>query len=120
MSVESPITREHGWHRFETKNLRFTITDSAGDPVNLNGVVLQWLLLRQQGDAESTAYLNKTTSSGITVDGDDDDIAVVAIDDSEYDSLNAGTYHHELWDRDNDVLLAFGDAVLMGGTKDAA
>lgn len=120
MSVESPITSAYGWHRYETRNIDITVTDSAGTNVDLDGLSLQWLLLRQAGDAESRAYLNKTSVSGITVTGVSDQVARIAIDDSEYDDLPAGYMYHELWDRDNDVLLAYGDAVLLAGTKDDA
>lgn len=118
MSVESPILRTHGWHRFETKNLRVTVVDDEGSAVDLDGLSLQWLLLRQAGDAEARAYINKTST--ITVEGDDDNIAVIPIDDSEYDTVPAGVYYHELWDRGNDVMLCYGDAHLLHGTKDEA
>lgn len=117
MSVESPITAAYGWHRYETKALAFTITDSADAAVNLTGVSLQWLLLRQAGDAESRAFINKTSA---TISGASSNIATVTVDDSEYDTVPAGHFYYELWDRDNDVLLAYGDAVLQPGTKDEA
>jgi len=117
MSVESPITASHGWRRFETKAFAFTITDSADAAVNLTGVSLQWLLLRQAGDAESRAYINKTSA---TISGASNNIATVTVDDSEYDDIPAGYYWHELWDRDNDVMLCYGDVVLLPGTKDEA
>ena len=116
MSVESPITQSMGWRRFETKQIRITVVDDADAAVDLDGLSLQWLLLRQAGDAESRAYLNKTS---ITVEGDDDNIAVITVDDSEYDDVPAGFYYYEMWDRTNDVMLAYGDAVLLPGTKDA-
>ena len=117
MSIESPITAAYGWHRFETKALAFTITDASDVAVNLTGVSLQWLLLRQAGDAESRAYINKTSA---TISGGSSNIATVTVDDSEYDTVEAGYYYYELWDRDNDVLLAYADAVLLPGTKDEA
>lgn len=121
MSRETHIDATYGWHRFETKSLRFTITDDADAAVDLDGLSLQWLLLRQAGDAESRAYMNKTSSSGITiVDDANDNIAVVSIDDSEYDDVPSGVYYYELWDRSNDVMLAYGDAWLLPGTKDEA
>lgn len=117
MSVESPITAADGWHRYETKALPFTITDSADAAVNLTGLSLQWLLLRQAGDAESRAYINKTSA---TISGTGNNIATVTVDDSEYDTVPSGYYYHELWDRTNDVMLCYGDVVLLPGTKDEA
>ena len=44
----------------------------------------------------------------------------MTVDDSEYDTVPAGYYYHELWDRTNDVMLCYGDVVLLNGTKDEA
>jgi cupin superfamily acireductone dioxygenase involved in methionine salvage len=54
------------------------------------------------------------------VDDDDDNIAAIAIDEDDYDSIPAGVYHHELWDDDAHALLAFGDAYLGEGTEPVA
>lgn len=119
--TESPILASHGWHRFASQVFTVTITNAAGTAVDISGYTLQWLLLRQGGDAESRAYINKTTAAGITVINDaSDNIATFTVDDSEYATVPAGYFYHELWDRGNDVLLAYGDAVLLPGTQDEA
>lgn len=117
-AVEAPILASHQWHRYETTSLAFTVTDAAAAAVNLSALSLQWLLLRQGGDAESRAYINKTSAS---ISGSGSSVATFAIDDSDFTAtILAGYYQYEFWDRTNDRLLAYGDAVLLHGTQDEA
>jgi hypothetical protein len=122
MSQQSVITQAMGWHRFEHKSIEITVVDSAGDPQDLTGIALSWKLLRN-----GTALITKTTDAGITITGDDDNVATIDIDETEYvydaedgtSEVVAGVYRHELWDIDSDVLLSYGDAHLLPGTAPA-
>lgn len=115
MSVRSDIRQDAGWFRYEAKSFDITVTDDAGDPVDLSATTLLWRLLREAGS--STVYLEKTDGAGITVGGVDDNVVTIAIDaDTDYDDLPAGVYHHELWDTLNAVLLSYGDAWLNPST----
>jgi hypothetical protein len=122
------LTAEHEWHRYEHKYWDIPIVDSAGAAVDLTGVNLRLVLLREQG---STAELReKTTADAITVTGDEDDTARIEWgsdvdvdnaaeydgDDSTSAALPAGSYFYELWDTDSNLLLAYGDAELLEGS----
>lgn len=113
MSIRSDITQDSGWHFGEAKTLQITVTDAAGDPLNLSTLDLAWQVLRAQGS--DTVYLLKTDS--ITTDGDDDEIAVIEIDpETDYEDLMAGIHYHELWDLSDSLLLAYGDVFLIPAT----
>ena len=122
MSLLSPITAAMGWHRYEHKSIEISIVDAAGDPQTLSGLNLSWKLLRN-----GTALITKTTDDDITIDGDDNEIAVIEIEETEYEydaeagtsEIVAGVYRHELWDIDSDILLSYGDAHLLPGTPPA-
>lgn len=119
MSVRSDITAEAGWWRFEEKTLLITVTDDAGDPVNLTGVGLLWRVVRDAGSA--TVYLEKTDADGITVTGGSNNIATISIDpDTDYEDLPAGIHRHELWDTDNHLLLAYGDCFVLPAAEPVA
>lgn len=120
MSIRADITPDYGWHRFETKNIEITVVDDAGDAVNLSSLTLEWLLTKQAGDG--APYLDKGTGgSGITVSGASNNVAVIAVASTQYESatrpLVPGIYHHELWDRTNNNLLSFGMVHLLAGSK---
>lgn len=115
MSIEATIARSAGWHYGERKVLAITVLDDASVAVDVSAVDLRWDLLRQAGD---TPLLTKTTEvdGGITVTGDDDNIASIVIETEDYEGLRSTVYRHELWDDTNSLLLAYGDAWVLPGT----
>ena len=117
MARRAHITIEAGWFRHEVKTIEIAVDDGA-DPVNLTGLTLEWAVRRARGS--STAYLTKATGSGITVTGVGSEIATIAIATTDYASLVAGVHYHELWDRSNDLLLAYGDVHLQDATAEEA
>jgi hypothetical protein len=118
MSIESPILRSYGWHRYEDKTIAITVLDSAGAAVNLSAVALRWVLLKSQG---GTVLLQKVKPGTITVSGASSNVVnIPVVAPTDYAApLVAGVYAHELWDEDNDLLLAFGDAWLNEGVVPA-
>lgn len=119
MSIRSDITASSGWYKHEDKSLLITVTDDAGDPVDLDGVGLLWRVLRDA--ASPTVYLEKTDLDGIAITGADDNIATITIDAStDYADLDAGIHRHELWDQDNNLLLAYGDCWLLPASAPVA
>lgn len=105
MATEFAITQEYGWHRYEDKLIALTTS------INLVGKTLRWLLLDETG---GTVLLTKTSASGkitvVTV------VATVEIDTpTDYTSLVAGWYYHELWNDTDKSLLVYGDAFLGEG-----
>jgi hypothetical protein len=120
MAIESAILRDDNWFQYERKTLRILVTESDGlTAVDLSTVPpgkLEWRLLRQRGSPTTYMTKNNGVSGGITFEGDDNEIALVAIEsdspNSDYAGVPAGKHYHELWDRENDVLLTFGLAVL--------
>lgn len=104
MSIESNITREALWHRWESK----TFNIDCGTP--LAGTDLRWLLLHQ-----ANVLIEKTTADGITIDGEVAEIEIASPDD--YEAVVAGVYRHELWDESNKLLLSYGDAWLLPGAE---
>lgn len=116
MSTESNITFYHGWHRYEAKTFAITVYQADGvTPENLSLISeLQWRLLKN-----GRALIEKSTGSGITVSGDDNNVAEVAIAVADYTSdIVPGGYRHELWDRTGDRLLSYGTALLQEGSAE--
>lgn len=113
MAIESNITQELGWHRFEHKYLDITVTDAAGDPVDLSAVDLRWLLLHHDVLLEKTSDVD----GGIDVTGVDNNLARIEVEADDYDSIPAGVFRHELWDMTNELLLSFGTAWLNDGAE---
>jgi hypothetical protein len=113
MSLNTPITAEDRWFRYETKLIEFTCVDPAGDPLNLSARTVRWIISATPGSA---ILLSKTTVSGIAVAGASSNIARVTVDQGDYANLPAGVYHHELWDMTEEVLLASGIAVIRAAT----
>lgn len=111
MSKRADITQEYEWFRFEAKTINITITDASDTAVDIRNTALQWKVMREAGS--TTEYLEKTELAGITVTGADNNVATIAIAADDYDDLEAGIHYHELWDRDNDQLLAHGSVYLQ-------
>lgn len=111
MAIESSISKALGWWLHERKNFDYTVVDDAGDAVDLTGLALEWRLLTSR--AASPALIEKTTGAGISVVGASNNIARVQIEVADYGDIRAGTYYCELWDRDADLLLSYGDVVLQ-------
>lgn len=69
-----------------------TLQDDAGDPQNLTGATMTWRLTR----AYSVPHVvNKTSSSGITVDDAGNGSCYVDLDAPDTLDLQ-GTYYHEI------------------------
>lgn len=96
----------------DTKNLAFTVSDSAGSAVNLTGATATWTL---STSADSAATVTKTSGAGdITYSGDNTEIATVALAGSDTASLS-GVYYHELQitDASSNVSTTSGTAIIL-------
>lgn len=112
MSIRSDITREMAWHRYDAKTPTFTVTDAAGDPVNLTGHTLRWRVLREEGS--STVYLEKRDAD-ITVSGAGNNEVEIDVAFDEYDDIPADVFlmTHELRDETDHHVLSHGDCWLL-------
>lgn len=110
MAKDSPITIADNWLRWEHKFIGVTCVDATGNPADLTGLALVWELVQSRGD--TVALLSKTTAGGqITLIGNS--LAKIEILHADYASLPGGTYFYTLWDKDDELVIAFGDAVLQ-------
>ena len=76
----------------DTKNISITITDSAGDAVDLTGATSIWAIY-----SGGTALLTKTSAAGaITYGGASTNVATVAVAAADTESIAGGVYRHEL------------------------
>lgn len=118
MAIRADIKVTDEWRRYENKTIRITCFQSDGVTAYDLSVIsvgdLQWKLLRHVGSA--TAYIEKSNAvgGGIMISGAGSNVAEIEIvGDTDYDDVPAGVHAHELWDRDNDLLLSYGDAWLL-------
>jgi hypothetical protein len=80
------------------------VTNQAGTTgVDIAGWALAWMVKRYPGDADASALVSKTTSSGISITGTHNATpssstqrAVVTIEDSDTTALYEGLFHYEL------------------------
>lgn len=106
------------WVKGTRKQLRYTISDDAGDPFDLTGKALACYIADSDN---ATALITKTSAAGsITLSADAAGIAagvqnqaVVALSASDA-NRRAKTYRHALWitTTDEEEVLSRGDAVL--------
>lgn len=70
-----------------------TITDSAGDPLNMTGYSAAWVAY----DGNGTAVITKTTGDGISIgDGDGtNDKLTITLNPADTADLSAGIYGHQ-------------------------
>jgi hypothetical protein len=87
------------WFIGEDKILPITVYRDAAHSAtqDITGWTLSWMLKRRSSDADASALLTKTTTTGGTVlttplSG----LCTVTIADTDTDALNPGSYHHEL------------------------
>lgn len=104
MTEKIRIGEEAQWFRYEAKVLHIP---TEGD---VTTTTLRWVLLDRAG---GSVKLDKV-SSGMAppVVGGKSGAEVTPDPSTDYASLPAGTYHYELWDTDNSLLLTYGDIVL--------
>ncbi|QLH77446.1 hypothetical protein HZS55_09125 [Halosimplex rubrum] len=79
----------------DSQSIRATVTDEAGDPVDLSSSDLTFVLAE-----DGSAAVTKTTGDGISVTGADDNVAVVDLDAEDTDDLD-GAYDIELQQTDS-------------------
>lgn len=105
-------------HVGETVTLRFKVTDENGNPVNMTGYTVEWVLESSEQD-QADQVAKDTGSGGITItDGDaTNDQADVVVDAADSAALAAGLYRHALWRRSRDKVLAKGDFELLTVAK---
>lgn len=127
MAIERNITADDHWFLGEDKSLSFAIYQSDGlTPQNIVGWDLSWRLKTSKVNADADALLTKTTaiSGGITISGSysadpvaNTQRAVVAIADTDTDSITPGTKYHELkrTTAGSETVLTFGAAQLLRG-----
>jgi len=77
-----------GWYLTEDKTLQFSVTDTAGNAVNITGWALDWTLYDSAGSAE----VNKTDGSGITITDGPNGVLEVQVDAADTSSSAAGAY----------------------------
>ncbi len=117
MSTYAPITAAKGWFIGEDKTMQFAVSDSNGDPQNMTGWALEWVI-RRAPESSSTLITTKTTGAGdITLSNGlgTNDYALVTIADADTVGLAPATYHYTLrrTDDGSEQVLAYGEAVLQ-------
>jgi hypothetical protein len=111
------IDRNQEWRRYEKRRFRCSITDGAGNPIDLTGVQLEFQLRRSHRDTTvafkrlPAEFLPPEIPAGGTVPS----LAVWEISDTESGALQGGWYFGQLWDRSNDDCLASGGVILLPG-----
>lgn len=73
-----------------------TLTDEAGDALNLAGLVLTFTAKRRHADADEDAVFQKTVGAGITVTNEAGGVAEIAVDPEDTAAL--GTLRYLVWD----------------------
>jgi|GEM_PF-4150342 len=80
----------------DDQTIEITVTDDAGDPVDLSGSELTFVIA-EDGSAEVT----KATADGdISITGANNNVATIQLDASDTDDLD-GAYHIELQQTDS-------------------
>lgn len=120
MARRADITSSHEWFRFEAKNIDIRVLDSAGDAVDLTSLDLEWTVRRTAGSASAVLTVTPSAVAHSSDTGGVKSVARCAVATGDYGSLTAGVWHHELWDRGNDVLLAYGDVHLREASEEAS
>ena len=71
--------------------------------IDISGWALSWMVKRYKADADLSALITKTTSSGIAIAGSynaDPDVstqlATITVEDTDTTTLSPGLYYHEL------------------------
>ena len=115
MAAEFNIAASDNWFIGEDKTINVDVDQSDGStPQTMTGWALTWEL---KDSATGVVRVTKTTSGGgvtISNGGGTDDRASVAVLDTDTEALAPGTFFHQLrrTDAGNEVVLAFGNAVL--------
>lgn len=111
MSKESHITLADKWFVGEEKQLKFLIVDAAGDPLNVSGYTLEWVLGVDGAAILTIAAANIAISNGDATN----DAITVSVDASDTEALSAGIYQHSLRRIDDEAeqVLSYGEAHLQ-------
>lgn len=114
MGIVANILESVNWFIGEDKTINIDVNQSDGTtPQAMTGWALTWEL---KDSPNGAIKVSKTVGSGITIGNGDgtNDRAAIAIADTDTEPLNPGTYYHQLRrsDAGNEVIQAFGDAVL--------
>ena len=116
MAIQDNITKDDDLYANEDKTLTFTVYQSDGTTAqNITGWALSYLWKRLPSDADASAVLTKTTSSGITLTTPSSGICTVTIADTDTVDLNPQTYQHELkrTDAGSETVLTTGTVLLQ-------
>ena len=114
-AAESAIAKSEHWFKGEDRTINIDVDQADGTtPQDMSGWALTWEL---KDSATGLARITKTTAAGITITNGDgtNDRAQVTIADVDTEPLVPGTYYHQLrrTDAGSEVVLSFGDAVLL-------
>lgn len=118
MAIEQHVTADDQWFLGEDKSLVITVYQSDGTtPQDITGWALSWRLKRKLSDADASALLTKTTSSGIALTTAASGVCTVTIADTDTDDIAPDTYQHELkrTDAGQETVLLYGDCTLKRG-----
>lgn len=112
MSKESHIALSDNFFIGEEKDLKFSIVDAAGDPLDVSAYTLKWVM-----GVEGQTPLIDINGAKITFENDvgTNDRVVVEVDRSVTVDLKPGSpYKHALRRTDTDLeqVLSFGDCYL--------
>lgn len=114
MSKEQNILASDGVFAGETKQLQFSVTDSADSPQTMTGWTLEFVIRTQVG--ATTALLTKTTASGIAIanGAGTNDRATVTLTAANTTAVGAGTFSYALRrsDSGSEQVLAYGSLVI--------
>jgi hypothetical protein len=76
----------------KAKRLRFTLSNIDGQPMDLTGAAVRWVLQETLG---GSVLLSKSLGSGITLDGAST-LGILFVDVNEDEVVQHGAFYHEL------------------------
>lgn len=91
----------------------FIIVDSAGDPINLSGKSLSFVV----SEPDDTIAFQLASGTGISVSGTDNNVVSVTVDTDDADT--AGKFEYDLWNDTDLVLLQYGAFTIKRAVRPA-
>lgn len=101
------------WQK-ERQAWTLTVRDEDGDPVDLNGVTLRFLVHTSTSPPKGVLQIE---DGEIDRTGPDSNIAVIHAT-SEQTNIDAGEFRFLLWDLSNQNVIAHGELVVLRGITD--
>jgi hypothetical protein len=95
--------------------LTYTVTDAAGDPVDLSAKDLLMQVKNYRGDSAANALAELTVGSGLSIGGASNNVITFS---GTYD-IEQGTYYYDIWNTTDAIPIAYGDFKVTGDVSRA-